>query len=91
MSGSVCGKKNFNVAVSSDIINMINVKLCMTVGLMELYPFILLSVTLIAFHVKQFELKMLCFYPSKLKHFTIVDYVKHITNIPLFFFFQLRT
>ena len=43
---SVCGK-NFNVAIFSVTIHMINVKLCMMVVLMELYPFIPLSVTLI--------------------------------------------
>ena len=59
---SVCGK-NFNIAVFSDIVNMINVKVCMMVVLTELYSFIPLftftvSVTLIVFHddnsVKQF-------------------------------------
>ena len=44
----VCGK-NFNVAIFSDTINMINVKSCMMVVLLELYTFIPLSVTLIVF------------------------------------------
>ena len=43
---TVCGK-NFNVTISSDTVNMINVKLCMMVVLVELYTFIPLSVTLI--------------------------------------------
>ena len=54
---SVCGK-NFNVAIFSDTINMINVKLCMMVVLIEFYPFILLPVTFVVFQsrstVKQF-------------------------------------
>ena len=41
--------ENFNVTVFFDTNNMINVKLCMMVVLIELYPFITLSVTLIAF------------------------------------------
>ena len=45
---SICGK-NFNVTVFSDTINMINVKLCMMILLIELYPFIPLSVTLVVF------------------------------------------
>ena len=39
--------KNFNVEIFLDIIHMINVRLCMMVILIELYPFIPLSVTLI--------------------------------------------
>ena len=45
---SKCGK-NFNVAIYSDTVNMINVKLCMVVVLIKCYPFIQLSVTLIVF------------------------------------------
>ena len=45
---SACGN-NFNVAIFSDTINTINVKLCMMVVLTELYPFIPLSVVLIVF------------------------------------------
>ena len=45
---SVCGK-NLNFASFSDTINMINVQLCVMVVLIELYPFIPLSVTLIIF------------------------------------------
>ena len=56
----VCGK-NFNVVIFSDTINLINVKLCMIVALLELYPCIPLSVTLIVFQghssVKQFNWK----------------------------------
>ena len=54
---SVYGK-NFNVSIFSDTLNMINVKLYMRVVLIELYPFIPLSVTLIVFQghgsIKQF-------------------------------------
>ena len=46
---------------------MINVKLCMMTVLIEFYPFIPLSVALIAFQghssVKQSKLKILCSYP----------------------------
>ena len=45
---SLCGK-NLNDAVFLDTINMINVKLCVMVVLIELYPFIPLTVTLIVF------------------------------------------
>ena len=45
---ALCGK-NFNVAIFSDTIIMINVKLCMMVVLIELYPFIPLSATSIVF------------------------------------------
>ena len=47
---SICGK-NFNFVIFSDTVNMINVKLCMMVVLIELYLFISLSVTLIVFQV----------------------------------------
>ena len=54
---SVCGK-NFNVAIFSDTINVVNVKLCMMVILIEIYLFILHLVTLIVSQdhssVKQF-------------------------------------
>ena len=43
---SLCNK-NFNVAIFWDTINMINVKLCIMVVLIELYLFTPLSVTLI--------------------------------------------
>ena len=45
---SVCGK-NFNVAIVLDTINMINVQFWIMLVLIELYPFIPLSVTLIVF------------------------------------------
>ena len=45
---SVCGK-NFNVAILSDTIDTVYVRLRMVVVLIELYPFIPLSVTLIVF------------------------------------------
>ena len=35
---SVCGK-DFNVAIFSDTVNVINVKLCMIAALIGLYPF----------------------------------------------------
>ena len=67
---SACGK-NLNVAIFSDTINTINVKLCMTIQLIEIYPFIPHSLTSIVFQghisIKQFELKILCPYPIKLK------------------------
>ena len=54
---SLCGK-NFDVAIFLDTINMIDVKLCVMVVLIELYLFIPLSLTLIVFQgqssVKQF-------------------------------------
>ena len=57
-----------------------SVKLCMTIVLIELYPFIPLSGTLIIFQghssVTQFQLKILCSYPMKLKLFKIVVYAK---------------
>ena len=72
--------QNFNIVIFSDTINVLNVKLCMMVELIEFYPFIPLSVTLMVFQghssVKQFELKILCSYLIKLKLCTIVDYVK---------------
>ena len=37
--------QNFNIAIFSDTVNMINVKLCMTVVLTELYQFISLLET----------------------------------------------
>ena len=49
------------------------------VVLIEFYPFILISVTLIVFkghrYVKQFYLKMLWSYVIKMRLCTIVDYV----------------
>ena len=50
--------KDFHVAILSDTISVINVKLCMMVPLIELYLFIPLSLTLTMFRghrsVKQF-------------------------------------
>ena len=43
------GDKNFNVAIFSNTVNMINVKLCMMVMLIKLYPFIPLSLSLTIF------------------------------------------
>ena len=67
---SVCGKK-FNITIFSDPVNMIpKVKLCVMVELIELFPFIPLSVTLIVCQghssVKQFVLKNVCSYLVKL-------------------------
>ena len=49
---------NINIAIFSDTINVINIKLCMMVLLFKLYPYIPLSVTLIVFQshssIKQF-------------------------------------
>ena len=54
---SVCGK-NFNIAIFSDTVSMIKVKVCTIVVLIELYPFVPLSVTFVLFQghssVKQF-------------------------------------
>ena len=41
--------QNFDIGIYSDTINMINVKLCMMVPLIELYLFMPLSVTLTIF------------------------------------------
>ena len=76
---SVCGK-HFNVAIFTDTINTMNVKVCVMVVLTELYLFILLSVTLIVYQgnssVKRFRLKILCSYRIMLKLCRVVDYVK---------------
>ena len=75
---SVCGK-NFNVVIFSNTVNMINVKLCMMVVLIELYSFLRLSMTLIVFQshssVEQFQLKILCSYPINLKLCTNVHHI----------------
>ena len=75
---SVCGKK-INIAIFLDTINMMNVKLCTMVVLIELYLFIPLLVTLIVFqghsNVKQFSLKVFSSYRIKLKLCAIVDFV----------------
>ena len=58
---SVCGKK-INIAIFLDTINMMNVKLCTMVVLIELYLFSTLLVKLTALEdqssIKQFELKI---------------------------------
>ena len=63
---TVLHDKNFNVAIFSDTINVINVKLCMMVLLIKLYQFIVLSVTITTFEshgsVKQIKLKRLYSY-----------------------------
>ena len=41
--------ENFNIGIYSDSINVINVKLCMTVLLIELYLFMPVEVTLTTF------------------------------------------
>ena len=52
--------ENFNVAIFSDTVNVINVKLCMMVLLTELYMFMPLSVAFTIFQghrsVKQLQL-----------------------------------
>ena len=67
--------KNFNIGIYSDI-NLMNVKLCMMVVLIECYLFLALSVTLTIFqdhsNVEQFLLNILCSYPNKLKLCKIV-------------------
>ena len=45
---SICGR-NFNVGIFWDTIIVINVRQCMIVVLIELYPFIALSITLVVF------------------------------------------
>ena len=76
---SVYGK-NFNVAIFSDTIKMINVKVFVMIVLIWLYRFTPLSVTWIVFQghssVEHFWLKISCSYPIKSKHCSIVDYVK---------------
>ena len=57
--------KNFNIEIYSDTINVINVKFCMMVLLIEPFLFIPLSVTLTVFQghskVKQFQLNFFLF------------------------------
>ena len=51
--GQVSGLiENFNMGISSDTINVINVKLCMIVLIHELYLFMPFSVTVTTFHMK---------------------------------------
>ena len=73
----VCGK-NFERCIFSRTLNLINIKLCMMVVLIELYPFIPLSVPLILFYghssVRYFE--MFCAHPIKLRLCSIVYYIK---------------
>ena len=59
-AGHLSGRaqKNFNIAIFSDTIIVINVQVCMMVLLTKLYLYIPLSVTLTVF---KFELKMLEF------------------------------
>ena len=60
--------KNFNLGLFTYTINMINIKLCMMVLLIEFNLFISLSVTLTIFQGhRNVELKMLCSYSNKLK------------------------
>ena len=70
--GQVSGLvKNVNTGIYSDTIKVINVKLCMMTLLIELYLFISLSVSVAIFqghrNAEQFELKIWCSYPIKLK------------------------
>ena len=68
--------KNFNVAIFSDAINVVNIKLFMMVMLIEVCLFIPLSVTLTMFQghssVRQFQVEILCSHPIKLKLCRIV-------------------
>ena len=77
--------------IFSDDMNMINVTVCMMVILIELYPFIPLSVTLIVFQghstVKQFQRRILCSHLVQFNLCTTVDYIKEIMNILLFLIF----
>ena len=57
---SVCGK-NFNVAIFSNTIYMMIVKLCMTAVLILPHPFMPLSVTLIVFHCTVLKKKPVVF------------------------------
>ena len=61
--------KLFNIAVFSDTVNVMNIKLCMMVLLTELCLFIPLSMTLTVFQghscVKQFQLNFFFFFPFK--------------------------
>ena len=75
---SVCGK-NFNVAIFSDTINMVSVKLCMMVILTEPHPFMPLSWTCACIsgsQHSQISLKIVCSYPIELKFSTIVNNIK---------------
>ena len=71
-------------AIFSDAINVINVKLYVSILLIELYLFIPLSATFTIFQghssVKQFELKMSCSYPIILKLKRSVKYVQMTMN-----------
>ena len=74
-----CVAKSLTVAIFSNVINMIKLRLCMMVVHIELYPLIRFLVTLIVFqghsNVKQFQLKIL-FLTDSLKLCTIVDFVQ---------------
>ena len=80
--------ENFIIGIFSGTIKSIKVKLCTMVLLVELYLFILLSVTNTIFYgkrsVKHFRLKILCSYLIKLKLRRIVKNIKWIMNISPF-------
>ena len=84
---SICGI-HFDVGIFSDTTDVVNIKLCIMVVLIEVYPFIPLSVTLIVFQRHRasdsFNWK---FKLVKLKLCTIVDYIKLTMNIPLILIF----
>ena len=68
--------KNLNAGVFSDSVNVIAVKLCMIVLLIERYLFISLSVTLTIFQVHRSDgFDILCSCPIKFKSYRIVKYV----------------
>ena len=79
--GQVSGlTENVNIGIVSGTINVMNVKLCMLVLLIELYLVIPLSVNLTIFqgqsNVKLSKLKILYSYLIKLKLCRIVKYSK---------------
>ena len=51
LAGCLAWNRNFNAANSLDIVNVVNVKLCVTALLAELEPFILLSLMFTIFIV----------------------------------------
>ena len=79
--GQVSGLvKNFNIGIFSDIINVINVKLCMMV--------LTLSLILFQGHSSaKVVTKDLCSYPVKLKLCGIVKYIKQVMNTSQFLTF----
>ena len=83
---SICGKKVFNILIFLDTIDVIKVKLCIMVVLIELYPFMPLSMSLIVFPgysshthdtVKKKKIHIYIYiYPIQLKLCTAAGHVK---------------